>query len=141
MSHSANCHRCLIAAGGGSGIPAVLLRGEKTFLRDTLERATEGPRPNLISAAVLFPFPLPLSFPFIFFFLPFLFGSLPASRSILEDKEQVFFPCRSGLAVLFLGAGVGRKPRISWDSSGSSCSYSFCPSPDKRNLKSEPLVL
>lgn len=36
MSDSANCDRCLIAPGGGSGIPAVR-RGGKTFLRDTLK--------------------------------------------------------------------------------------------------------
>lgn len=40
--------------------------------------------------------------------------------------------------MLFLGAGVGRKPRISWDSSGSSCSYSFCPPRTKGTPKANP---
>lgn len=97
---NANCDRCLIAPGGGSGIPAVYWGGErggiKSFLGIVWKEvwAREGQRPNLICCCSPFPFPSPsLFFPFFFFSLPLFvrfIASISSNRSILGDKEQVF---------------------------------------------------
>lgn len=126
MSDSANCDRCLIAPGGGSGIPAVQ-RGGKTFLRDTLERGAEA-RPDRLLLCFLFPSP-PLFLFFLFFFPLFVrfLAGLSSDRSILEDKEQVF-PCEVPLLCVSR-SWVGRKPRISGIplGAGQFLPCSFCP--------------
>lgn len=96
---NANCDRCLIAPGGGSGIPAVYWGGErggdKIFLRDSLERGL-GQRgaeaqPDLLLLSL--PFPLPLSFFSFFFFFPPPFCSVHSQHL---QQSQHFRRQRAG---------------------------------------------